>query len=168
MSSRNQRQLLQLSIATLLLFQVFVFFSPAKSRNFLSYLSFAQKPATQMRYELKIISINGSTLKSPLLLSDHWATFGVDEKGSAQLLIDELARALGQNDLDKAQSAYAKLEEEHIVKLDSFYFEVEQINITRVPRKSGGFDRQLLVLNSWSSDQLRPAEPMSQISVSSH
>ncbi|MFK7804697.1 MAG: hypothetical protein AB8G95_23880 [Anaerolineae bacterium] len=165
MSSRNQRQLLQLSIATLFLFQVFYFFSPATASNFLNRFSFKSQSSASMRYELKVTSIDGNPLQNPILISDHWSTFGVDEQGSAQLLIDELARALSQNNLDKAQSVYTKLAEEHVLELDSYSFQVQQINLVKVPLKTGGFDSRRMLLNSWSSDEIRPTNFTTELSA---
>ena len=155
MSSRKQRQLLQLSIATLFLIHFLFLFSPTLASNLFNGFRIETEPKVRVRYDLKLTSIDGRILSTPLLFSEHWRNLGVEEYGVTQVLIDDLARALNKNNLEKAQEIYAELEENHFEKLGSFSFEVQHFNLVRVPIETGGVVTETNLLNSWSSDQLQ-------------
>ena len=154
MSSRKQRQLLQLSIGTLLIFQFLFLFSPSASTNILSSIWFEPEPALRVHYDLKIMSVDGEQLSRPLHLSVHWENLGVEDYSAAQFLVDDLARALNRDNLDQAQSIYVELAENHLVKLDSYEFEIQKINSDLVPIQTGGVAREVEVIDTWSSNQL--------------
>ena len=104
MSSRKQRQLLQLSVATLFLFQFLFIFSPTTASNFLSSIRLESEPTIRVQYDIKITSVDGRLLSTPILFSDQWQSLDIQEYGQTQLLIDNLGRALNKNDIEKADS----------------------------------------------------------------
>lgn len=154
MSSRKQRQLLQLSIATLLIFQFLFLFSSSASSTILNSIRFEPEPSIRVRYDLKIMSVDGRDLSTPLFLSDHWQHLGVEDYSAAQFLVDDLARAMNRNNFEKAEAIYAELAEDHLAQLDSYVFEVQRLNLERVPIQTGGVMVEAHVLDSWSSEQL--------------
>ena len=154
MSSRKKRQLLQLSIATLLIFQFLFMFSPSASSSILSSIRFEPEPAVRVKYDLKIISVDGRKLSKPLSLSDHWKNLGVEDYSAAQFLVDDLARALSRDNFEKVHAIYEELAEDHLVKLDSYEFEIQRISLERVQIQTGGVSVQSNVVDSWSSEQL--------------
>ena len=154
MSSRNQKNFLQLSIATLFLFQFFLMFTPTMASTFLSNIRFENNTAPLIRYELKINAIDNKNLPEPILLSQSWFGLGIEDYGETQLLIDDLARALNQKNMVKAQSIYSELTENHIQNLESYQFEIQQIRIIKAPPKTVGASGNGNIINQWSSDEL--------------
>lgn len=154
MSSRNQKNFLQLSIATLFLFQFFLMFSPSAASGLLSNIRFESEAKTRIRYEVKITAVNDRVLDNPIWVSQSWNALGIQDYGAAQLLIDELARALDRNDLEKARTIYSELAENHFYDLESFTFEIQQVKITRKPVKSSANNLDKNILAFWSSDLL--------------
>lgn len=154
MSSRNQRNFLQLSIATIFLFQFFLFFSPSTATSLLNSIRLNPDASPAVRYELKITAVHNEPLAKPIFISKDWNNLGIKEYGAAQLLIDELARALSSNDLDTAKEIYVELSTDHIDNLDVSNFEIQRIQSARVPVRTNAHHLENEVLEFWTSDLL--------------
>ena len=158
MSSRNKKNLLQLSVATLFLFQFFLMFSPSVASGFLNSIRFESSPNARVRYELKITAVDNQPLSQPLLVSQVWNDLGIEEYGKAQILIDDLARALSQNNFEKAREIHAELATDHFQDFDDFEFEVQRIKVIRAPIKTNAYHMNRQVEDYWSSDLLKAEE----------
>lgn len=154
MSSRNKKHFLQLSIATLFLFQFFLMFSPSAASGLLNNVRFAADAKSKIRYEFVITSVDNKVLPDPILVSTSWNDLGIEDYASAQLLIDDLARALDRGDMAKAHAIYNTLADDHFDNLDGLQFEIQQLQITRAPVKLSSANLQKKVLANWSSDLL--------------
>ena len=154
MSSRNKKNLLQLSVATLFLFQFFVMFSPNVASGFLNSIRFETVPHTKIRYELKITAVKGRVLGEPIFISQSWNDLGIEEYGEAQILIDDLARSLSQGKIEKAQAIYVDLEKHHIHNIENFDFELQRVRVTKAPIKSNAYNSNNSVEEVWSSTLL--------------
>ncbi|MEM8862659.1 MAG: hypothetical protein AAGD96_30485 [Chloroflexota bacterium] len=152
MSSRNQRQFLQLSIATLILIQFF-YFLPILSNSMRSNMKVGSAASVSVRYELAITAVNDKPLSTPMKLSEDWRALGIEEYHQLQLLVDNLARALSDEDLTEAQAIYAEIEKEHIADLEKFSFEIQHIQTKRSASRASG-SLKSNIINLWSSDLL--------------
>ena len=129
-------------------------FSPSTASGLLSNFRFASDAKSKIRYEFVITSVDKQTLPYPIMVSTAWNDLGIEDYASAQLLIDDLARALDRGDMTKAQAIYDTLAADHIEDLDSLQFEIQQVKITRAPVKAHTVNLQKQVLANWSSDLL--------------
>ncbi len=129
-------------------------FTPSAASGLLGNIRFEPEAKTRIRYEIKITAVNDRVLDNPIWVSQSWNALGIQDYGAAQLLIDELARALDRNDLDKAQAIYSELADQHFYDLESFTFEIQQVKITRNPVKTSAHHLNKNVLAFWSSDLL--------------
>ena len=154
MSSRNQKNLLQLSIATLFLFQFFLMFSPSTATGFLTNVRFEGESKTRIRYDMKITTVDGRPLQDPIFVSQTWNNLGIEEYAKAQILIDDLGRALQQENFEKARGIYLQLTEEHLDKYEEIEFEVQKIRVVKAPVKSNAYNLNRFVDDSWSSEFL--------------
>lgn len=144
---------MQLSIATLILLQ-FLYIFPLLSNGALNNIKFGSSPSTWVHYELAITAVNDKALNAPLVVSQDWRMLGVQEYDQLQLLIDNMARALSANDLDKAQEIYTEIENSHLNDLDNFSFEIQHIQVQRAARShNDSVDSH--IINLWTSDQLK-------------
>ena len=129
-------------------------FSPSVASGFLNNIRFETTPTTKVRYELKITAIQGKQLSDPIFVSQSWNDLGIEEYGEAQILIDDLARSLGQGKIEKAQAIYNDLAKYHIYNIENFDFELQRVRVTKTPIKSSTYSNNTSVEEIWSSELL--------------